>query len=167
MPRKNTNSCSMYLFLSDNRSYSKYAESPVFGLGCADGNDVSASIFCRQQKDFRRHKCLCQTSCKHIPAGYPKSLRSDQIGCWSVGTCAKADMTDLKGGDGFLRGVHACDGFLHLLFFLQECYGDGFVHPVFLVTDFFVARRKCIRRPSGRFWFTKPQWDKSLGQTCC
>ena len=49
-----------------------------------------------------------------------RNLRSDQIGCWSVGTCAQADVTGRKGGDGFLRGVHVCDGFLHLLFFLRE-----------------------------------------------
>ena len=49
-----------------------------------------------------------------------KTLRSDQIGRWSVGTCAKADVTGRKSGDGFLRGARACDGFLHLLFFLQE-----------------------------------------------
>ena len=49
-----------------------------------------------------------------------RNLRSDHIGCWSVGACAQADVTGCKGGDGFLRGVHACDGFLHLLFFLRE-----------------------------------------------
>ena len=50
MPRKNTNSCSMCLYLSDNTSRSKYVESPVFLRGSADGNDVSAGILCGQQK---------------------------------------------------------------------------------------------------------------------
>ena len=49
-----------------------------------------------------------------------RNLRSDQIGCWSVGTCAQADVMGRKVGDGSLRGVHARDGFLHMLFFLRE-----------------------------------------------
>ena len=49
-----------------------------------------------------------------------KTLRSDQIGCWSFGTCAKAEATGPKSGDRFLRGARACNGFLHLLFFLRE-----------------------------------------------
>ena len=62
------------------------------------------------------------------------------MGCWSVGTCAQDDVTGPKGGDGSLRGVRACDGFLHLLFFLRENPRDGFLRPLFLATGFFVAR---------------------------
>ena len=47
----------------------------------------------------------------------------------------KADVMGRMGGDEFLRGVHACDEFLHLLFFLRENHGDGFFRPSFLVTD--------------------------------
>ena len=38
-----------------------------------------------------------------------RTLGSDQIGSWCVGTCAKGNVMDRKGGDGFLRGVHECD----------------------------------------------------------
>ena len=117
MPRKNNNSCSTCLYLSDNTSCSKYAESPVFLRGSGDGNDVSPGILCLQQKDFRQRMCWCQTNYETRTL---RKLRSDQIGCWSVGTCAQADVTGPQGGDRFLRGVHACDGFLHLLFFLPE-----------------------------------------------
>ena len=50
MPRKNHNSCSVCLYLSDNTSCSKYAESPVFLRGSGDGNDVSAGILSWQQE---------------------------------------------------------------------------------------------------------------------
>ena len=117
--RKNTNSCSTCLYLSDNTSCSKHVESPVcFLRGSADGNDVSARILCWQQKISGN----ASVGAKQITNTYLKdtlrNLRSDQIGRWSVGTCAQADVTGRKGGDGFLRGVHACDGFLH--FFLRE-----------------------------------------------
>ena len=61
-----------------------------------------------------------------------RNLRSDQIGCWSVGSCAQH-----KGGDGFLCGMHACDGLLHL--FLT--HDDVFLRPLFVATDFLVARK--------------------------
>ena len=137
MPRKNHASCFMYLYLSDNKRYGEYAESPIFLRGCADGSDVlQASL--PVTEDFRQHRCLCQTRYERIPAGHPKNLRPDHIGCWSVGTCAKANVTGLMSGDRFLRGVHACDGFLHL-FFLQETHSDEFLRPLFLVMDFFVV----------------------------
>ena len=49
-----------------------------------------------------------------------KTYGCDQIGFQSVDICAKANVTGRKGGDGFLCGKHACDGFLHLSFFLRE-----------------------------------------------
>ena len=60
-----------------------------------------------------------------------------------------------KGGDGFLCGVHPCDGFLHL-FFLRETHDDGFFRSLFLVTDFFVAREHASDVLSARLWFKNP-----------
>ena len=88
---------------------------------------------------------------KHVPEDTLRKLRSDQIGCWSVGTCAQADVTSHKGGDGFLRGVRPCDGFLHLLFFLRVHHDDGFFRPLFLATDFFVARKHASDVHQGAF----------------
>ena len=72
-------------------------------------------------KNFKQRRCWCQTNFENTCLkDILKKLRSDQIGCWSVSTSAQADVTGHKGGDGFLRGVRASDGFLHLLFFLRE-----------------------------------------------
>ena len=52
----------MYVRMSDNRRCSKYAESPVFLRGSADGNDVSTSIFAGNKKVSGTASVLCQTS---------------------------------------------------------------------------------------------------------
>ena len=72
MPRKNNNSCSTCLYLSDNTSCSKYAESPVFLRGSADGNDVPAGILCLQQQDSKQRTCRCRTKNEHVHEGYPE-----------------------------------------------------------------------------------------------
>ena len=95
-----------------------------------------------------------------------RNLSSDQLGCWSVGTCAEADVTGRTDGDGFLRGVHACGGILHLLFFFcGKTHNDGFFRPLFLATDFFLAREHASDVHLGAFVSQNPKWDRSLGQT--
>ena len=64
-------------------------------------------------KKISGNACVCS---KQVINTYlndtERSFGSDQIGCRSVGTCATANVTGRKGGDGFFRGVHACNGFL-------------------------------------------------------
>ena len=76
-------------------------------------------------------------------------------------------MTGRRGGDGFLRGVHACDGLLHLLFFLRENPRRRISPPLVFGDGFLRGARACLTRPSGRLCFTKSQWDRSLGPTFC
>ena len=120
MPRKNNNFCSRVCPCQTTRVVASM-QNPLFS--CVGLQMVMMFL----HASFAGNKMISSNAdvgAKQIMNTYLKDtlrhLRSDQIGRWSVGTCAQADVTGRKGGDGFLRGVHACDGFLHLLFFLQE-----------------------------------------------
>ena len=99
---------------------------------------LQASFAGNKQISGNASVCAKQVAATHLRDTL-KTLRSDQIWCWSVGTCAQANVTGSKGGDGFLRGMHACDGFLHGFFFCRKTHDDRFHCPLFLVTDCFVA----------------------------
>ena len=71
LPRENNIACSTCLYLLDNTSCSKYGEAPILLRGPAFGNDVSASIRCWQQEDFRQCKLWRQTKYEHVTGGYP------------------------------------------------------------------------------------------------
>ena len=94
-----------------------------------------------------------------------RNFRSDQIGCSSVSTCAQADVTVRKGGDGFLRGVHACEStdFYTCCSFWRENPRWRISPPLVFGDGFLRGARAYRRRPSGRLCFTKSQWDRSLG----
>ena len=64
----------MYLYLSDNKSRNKYAESLVFLHGSADGSDVHASSHRCNKNDIRQCRCLRRTDSEHLPGGNQKNL---------------------------------------------------------------------------------------------
>ena len=101
MPRKSHSSCSMYLYCQ-TRTTKIILSMPNPQFLCAGLQMVmmflQASI--AVAKRYQATQVSVSNSLKNVPAGYPKKLGSDQFGCWPVGTCAKANVTGLKGDDG-------------------------------------------------------------------